>query len=48
MITGSLPGTRHGEAIVAIHARLREQLHVEHSTVQIEEEGACETPLCGP
>lgn len=43
-----LPGTRHGEAIAAIHACLREQLQVEHSTVQIEEEGACETPVCGP
>jgi cobalt-zinc-cadmium efflux system protein len=43
-----LPGTRHGEVIAAIHVRLREQLHVEHSTVQIEEEGACETPACGP
>jgi cobalt-zinc-cadmium efflux system protein len=43
-----LPGTRHGEAIAAIHARLRERLHVEHATIQIEEEGACETPGCGP
>ncbi len=43
-----LPGTRHGEAIAAIHARLRERLQVEHSTVQVEEEGACETPLCAP
>jgi cobalt-zinc-cadmium efflux system protein len=43
-----LPGTRHGDAMVAIHARLRERLHCEHSTVQIEEEGACETPGCGP
>lgn len=43
-----LPGTRHGDAMIAIHARLRERLHVEHSTVQIEEEGTCETPGCGP
>ena len=43
-----LPGTAHGEAMAAIHLRLRERLYVEHSTVQIEEEGACEAPLCGP
>ncbi|GAC1692741.1 MAG: cation diffusion facilitator family transporter [Steroidobacteraceae bacterium] len=43
-----LPGTRHGEAIAAIHARLRERLQVEHSTVQVEEEGDCGTPGCGP
>jgi cobalt-zinc-cadmium efflux system protein len=43
-----LPGTVHGEAMAAIHLRLRERLYVEHSTVQIEEEGACEAPLCGP
>jgi cobalt-zinc-cadmium efflux system protein len=43
-----LPGTRHGDAMTAIHARLRERLHCEHSTVQIEEEGDCDTPGCGP
>jgi cobalt-zinc-cadmium efflux system protein len=43
-----LPGTHHGDAMAAIHARLRERLHCEHSTVQIEEEGTCETPGCGP
>jgi cobalt-zinc-cadmium efflux system protein len=42
------PGSRHGEAIAAIHARLEERLRVEHTTVQIEEEGDCETPGCGP
>ena len=41
-------GSRHGEAIAAIHARLAERLKVEHTTVQIEEEGDCETPGCGP
>jgi cobalt-zinc-cadmium efflux system protein len=43
-----LPGTRHGEAIAAIHARLHERLQVEHSTIQVEEEGDCGTPACGP
>jgi cobalt-zinc-cadmium efflux system protein len=38
------PGTVHGDALSAIHARLRERLDVEHATVQIEEE----TPECGP
>jgi cobalt-zinc-cadmium efflux system protein len=41
-------GSRHGEAIAAIHARLEQRLRVEHTTVQIEEEGNCETPGCGP
>jgi len=41
-------GRRHGEVIAAIHARLEERLRVEHTTVQIEEEGYCETPGCGP
>ncbi len=41
-------GTRHGETITAIHARLEQRLHVEHTTVQIEEEGSCSTPECGP
>jgi cobalt-zinc-cadmium efflux system protein len=41
-------GSRHGEVIAAIHARLEQRLQVEHTTVQIEEEGSCETPGCGP
>ena len=40
-------GCRHGEVIAAIHARLEQRLRVEHTTVQIEEEGDCETPGCG-
>jgi len=43
-----VPGTRHHEAITAIHTRLGERLNVEHTTVQIEEEGDCVTPDCGP
>jgi cobalt-zinc-cadmium efflux system protein len=39
------PGTEHRTTITAIHARLEEQLHVEHCTVQIEE-GGCATPSC--
>jgi cobalt-zinc-cadmium efflux system protein len=42
------PGTAHGDALSAIHARLAGRLHVEHTTVQIEEEGNCQTPECGP
>ena len=42
------PGTSHGAVLSAIHARLRERLNVEHTTVQIEEEGPCQTPECGP
>ena len=42
------PGSRHGEVIAAIHTRLEQRLRVEHTTVQIEEEGDCETPDCGP
>jgi cobalt-zinc-cadmium efflux system protein len=41
-------GTRHGEVIAAIHGRLQQRLRVEHTTVQVEEEGDCETPDCGP
>jgi cobalt-zinc-cadmium efflux system protein len=41
------PGTQHGEALTAIHARLAEHLQVEHCTVQIEE-GPCESPDCLP
>jgi cobalt-zinc-cadmium efflux system protein len=40
-------GSRHGEVIAAIHARLETRLQVEHITVQIEEEGSCEAPECG-
>jgi cobalt-zinc-cadmium efflux system protein len=57
-MTGELPtvtlhaslaaGSRHGDVIAAIHCRLKERLKVEHTTVQIEEEGDCETPGCGP
>lgn len=55
-ITGELPtvtlhancerGAGHRETLTAIHARLKQQLHIEHVTVQIEEEGSCETPDC--
>ena len=31
-----------------IHERLRERLHVEHTTVQIEEPDSCDTPTCDP
>jgi cobalt-zinc-cadmium efflux system protein len=41
-------GTQHGPVLAAIHARLKERLQVEHTTVQIEEEGSCESPGCGP
>lgn len=39
-------GSRHGEVIAAIHSRLQQRLRVEHTTVQVEEEGNCETPDC--
>ncbi len=39
-------GAGHRETLTAINARLKQQLHIEHITVQIEEEGACETPDC--
>jgi cobalt-zinc-cadmium efflux system protein len=42
------PGTAHGDALSAIHTRLADRLRVEHTTVQIEEEGNCQTPECGP
>ena len=41
-------GTAHAPTIKAIHARLKTRLNVEHTTVQIEEEGECGTPDCGP
>jgi len=42
------PGTQHREIISAIHVRLGERLNVEHTTVQVEDEGDCDTPGCGP
>src|SRR6516162_5946921 len=42
------PGTLPGEAVGAIHTRLAERLRVEHTTVQVEEEGTCHAPECGP
>ncbi len=42
------PGARGYGVPKLIHERLRERLHVEHTTVQIEELDACETPTCGP
>ena len=42
------PGTEPREIISAIHIRLGQRLNVEHTTVQIEDEGNCNTPDCGP
>jgi cobalt-zinc-cadmium efflux system protein len=42
------PGTEHREIVSAIHVRLGERLNVEHTTVQVEDEGDCDTPDCGP
>lgn len=42
------PGANRGEALNDIHRRLQERLDIEHVTVQIEEEGPCATPSCGP
>jgi cobalt-zinc-cadmium efflux system protein len=42
------PGAEPRQTISAIHLRLGEQLNVEHTTVQIEDEGDCDTPDCGP
>jgi cobalt-zinc-cadmium efflux system protein len=42
------PGAEPRQTISAIHLRLGQQLHVEHTTVQIEDEGDCDTPDCGP
>jgi len=39
-------GARHAEVLYAIRIRLSERLKVEHTTIQIEEEGPCETPDC--
>jgi len=40
------PGARHTEVLSAIRVRLSQRLRVEHTTIQIEEEGPCETPEC--
>jgi cobalt-zinc-cadmium efflux system protein len=42
------PGTEPRQTITAIHLRLGQRLNVEHTTVQIEDEGDCDTPDCGP
>jgi cobalt-zinc-cadmium efflux system protein len=42
------PGAEPRETISAIHLRLGQRLNVEHTTVQIEDEGDCDTPDCGP
>ncbi|MDE2050532.1 MAG: cation transporter [Gammaproteobacteria bacterium] len=42
------PGARGYGVPKLIHERLRERLHVEDTTVQIEEPDSCETPACGP
>jgi cobalt-zinc-cadmium efflux system protein len=42
------PGARGYGMPRLIHERLRERLHVEHTTVQIEEPDSCDTPTCGP
>jgi len=57
-MTGELPtvtlhahlarGAAQADALVAIHARLAQRLRVEHTTVQIEEEGTCQGADCGP
>lgn len=39
-------GVRHSEALSAIRIRLSERLNVEHVTIQIEEDGPCDTPDC--
>src|SRR6185312_12687575 len=41
-------GANRSEALKGIHRRLQECLEVDHVTVQIEEEGPCETPACEP
>lgn len=42
------PGSQGYGVPKLIHERLRDRLHVEHTTVQIEELDACDTPMCGP
>jgi cobalt-zinc-cadmium efflux system protein len=39
-------GVRHSEVLSAIRVRLSERLLVEHATIQIEEDGPCDTPEC--
>ena len=41
-------GAAHSEVIATVHARLAGQLGCEHTTVQVEEEGICNTPDCVP
>lgn len=41
------PGARGYGVPKLIHDRLRERLHVEHTTVQVEEPDSCDTPTCG-
>jgi cobalt-zinc-cadmium efflux system protein len=41
-------GAAHADVLWAIHTRLAQRLRVEHTTVQIEEEGTCQSPECGP
>jgi cobalt-zinc-cadmium efflux system protein len=42
------PGADHQGVLRAIQGRLSQRLQVEHTTVQIEEPGSCDTPTCGP
>ena len=42
------PGGDRRTVLAGIHSRLGERLGINHVTVQIEEEGPCETPGCGP
>lgn len=42
------PGADRRAALQGIHDRLRERLRIDHVTVQIEDDGPCETPPCGP
>jgi cobalt-zinc-cadmium efflux system protein len=42
------PDAEPRQTISAIHLRLGQRLNVEHTTVQIEDEGDCDTPDCGP
>jgi cobalt-zinc-cadmium efflux system protein len=42
------PGAEPRQTISAIHLRLGQRLNVEHTTVQIEDEGDCDTPDCAP
>ena len=42
------PNADRRAALAGIHARLNERLGIDHVTVQLEEEGPCETPGCEP